>query len=75
MIGFVDDDPRKQGKAIAGAPVLGKIDQIQQIIQEKGVQQVFIALPMTAHDRVMHILTSVDQECVDVKFILISCNI
>ncbi|GAK55438.1 capsular polysaccharide synthesis protein [Candidatus Vecturithrix granuli] len=69
VIGFVDDDPKKQGKIIEGAPVLGKIDQIQQIIQEKGVQQVFIALPMTAHDRVMHILTSVDQECVDVKFI------
>lgn len=69
VIGFVDDDPKKLGKIIEGTPVLGTLDQIQQMIREKGVQQVFIALPMTAHDRVLDILASVDQECVDVKFI------
>lgn len=69
VIGFVDDDPKKLDKVIEGAPVLGTLDHIQQIIQEKGVQQLFIALPMTAHQRILEILASVDQECVDVKFI------
>ncbi len=69
VIGFVDDDSKKCGKVIEGTPVLGTLDHIQQIIQEKGVQQLFIALPMTAHERVLDILSSVGQECVDVKFI------
>ncbi len=69
VIGFVDDDPKKLGKAVEGTPVLGTLDHIHRIIQEKGVQQLFIALPMTAHARILDILTSVDQECIDVKFI------
>ena len=69
VIGYVDDDPKKFGKIFEGSPVLGTIDHIQQIIQEKGIQQLFITLPMTAHHRMLDILASVDQECVDVKFI------
>lgn len=69
VIGFVDDDPQKRGKLIEGAPVLGTLDDIQRLIKEKGIQQLFIALPMTAHHRTLEILASLDQECVDVKFI------
>ncbi len=69
VIGFVDDDPHKIGKTIEGSRVLGHLDHIPRLIQEKGVQQLFIALPMTAHKRILDILASVDQECVDVKFI------
>jgi Undecaprenyl-phosphate glucose phosphotransferase len=69
VLGFVDDDSHKQGQLIEGCPVLGTLDDIQQVIKEKGVQQLFIALPMTAHNRTLEILSSLDQECVDVKFI------
>lgn len=69
VIGFVDDDPNKQGQLIEGTPVLGTLAHIQRILQETGAQQLFIALPMTAHDKVLELIASVDQECVDVKFI------
>ncbi len=69
VIGFVDDDPRKQGKTIEGTPVLGTLEHTRRIIREHGIQQLFIALPMTAHDRILALLSSVDQECVDIKFI------
>jgi Undecaprenyl-phosphate glucose phosphotransferase len=69
VLGFVDDDPQKIGQTIEGTPVLGSLDSIQQLIKERGVQQLFIALPLTAHDRILHILASLDQECVDVKFV------
>jgi Undecaprenyl-phosphate glucose phosphotransferase len=69
VIGFADDDPQKRGKEIEGAFVLGTLDEIQRIINENGVQQLFIALPMTAHNRVLEVLSSLDQECVDVKFV------
>ena len=69
VLGFVDDDPQKQGKAIEGTLVLGTLNDIQRLIREKGVQQLFITLPMTAHNRTLEILSSLDQECVDVKFV------
>ncbi|PID58853.1 undecaprenyl-phosphate glucose phosphotransferase [candidate division KSB3 bacterium] len=69
VIGFVDDNPDKQGKVLQGTPVLGSLNDTQRIIQERGVEQLFIALPMTAHEKVLELLASVDQECVDVKFI------
>lgn len=69
VVGFVDDNPQKRGKTIEGVPVLGTLDDTQRLIQEHGIQQLFIALPMTAHARVLEVLASVDQECVDVKFV------
>ena len=69
VLGFVDDDPQKLGKEIEGARVLGTLGDIQRVIREKGVQQLFIALPMTAHHRILEMLASLEQECVDIKFI------
>jgi len=69
VIGFLDDDPQKQGRTIEGTQVLGALNDVQRIIHERGVQQLFIALPMTAHNRVLDLLTAVAAECIDVKFI------
>jgi FlaA1/EpsC-like NDP-sugar epimerase len=44
-VGFVDDNLIKQGIAIHGLKVLGKISAIPNIIREKDVKQMIIALP------------------------------
>ncbi|MCJ7787028.1 polysaccharide biosynthesis protein, partial [Patescibacteria group bacterium] len=44
-VGFVDDNPMKQGEMIHGLKVLGKIDDISKNVKEKGVEEVIIALP------------------------------
>lgn len=44
-IGFVDDNPTKEGISIHGLKVLGKIDDIPQIIETQKVQGLIIALP------------------------------
>jgi len=44
-IGFIDDNPTKQGIIIHGLKVLGKIDEIPQIVENKGVDGLIIALP------------------------------
>lgn len=44
LIGFVDDDPKKQTLLIHGYPCLGTSEDIPQIVAEYGVQDVIIAI-------------------------------
>ena len=44
-VGFVDDDPAKQKQEIHGTPVIGKIDQLPDLIDQKKVDEVIIAIP------------------------------
>ncbi|GAG12512.1 unnamed protein product, partial [marine sediment metagenome] len=49
-IGFVDDDPAKQGIKIHGIKVLGKREDIPQIIKNNEIDEVLIALS-SAHSK------------------------
>ncbi len=51
-VGFVDDNPSKRGVSIHGLKVLGKIDNIPEIIKEKGVENMIIALPSAGSEAV-----------------------
>lgn len=67
--GFVDDDPAKLGERFSGAPVLGTLDEIDTMIQELGVDQVYVAMPLEAHARILEVLRVVGSECVEVKMV------
>ena len=43
--GFADDSPTKKGLVIHGLKVLGKIDDIPEIVKEQEIEQMIIALP------------------------------
>ncbi|MDQ0187224.1 nucleoside-diphosphate sugar epimerase/dehydratase [Cytobacillus sp. FSL R5-0569] len=44
-VGFIDDDYRKQGLYLAGLKVLGKVEQLREIVQEMGIEHLIIAIP------------------------------
>lgn len=44
-VGFVDDDPAKQGQQLFGLPVLGKRSDIPDIVKAYGVEEIIIAMP------------------------------
>lgn len=44
LIGFVDDDPQKQGATIHGRPVLGTIDRLPDIAKTYAIQEAIIAI-------------------------------
>jgi len=44
-VGFVDDDPRKQGMRIAGIKVLGTTDQLPRVLDGVQPDEVIIAIP------------------------------
>ena len=47
-IAFIDDNPQKIGKRIAGLDVLGSTESMTKIIEEQGIKVVLIAIP-SAH--------------------------
>jgi len=51
-IGFIDDDPRKQGLSIHGVPVLGPRSRLPELIRSRGVDTVIVAMP-SASSRVI----------------------
>jgi exopolysaccharide biosynthesis polyprenyl glycosylphosphotransferase len=54
LAGFLDDDPAK----IREMPgVLGPLDQVREVIQRQTVDDVVIALPLSAHERLNQIVS------------------
>ncbi len=45
VVGFIDDDPAKQGIHIHDIPVLGTVEQLPEICREKNIEEVAIAMP------------------------------
>lgn len=56
VIGFLDDDPAKDGKFIAGVPVLGKLSELPDIIRKYKINSVLVALPSAPVSRVRDFL-------------------
>jgi len=45
VVGFVDDDKNKLGKQIHGIKVLGRIDELKEVVKKEGVDEILIAAP------------------------------
>ena len=45
VIGFIDDDPVKQGTDIHGIPVLGTVEQLPKICENRNIEEIAIAMP------------------------------
>ncbi|MCL4487636.1 MAG: sugar transferase [Chloroflexi bacterium] len=69
LIGYLDDDPEKQGAQVAGLLVLGRLDQVSAIIDAYRVQDAVVALPLHAHDRIVEICQALQQRSVHVHVI------
>lgn len=68
-VGFVDDDPQKQGKNIGGIRVLGVIDQLDKLIQKHNIQEVFIAIPSAHGETIRRIINKCKKEKVIFKIV------
>ena len=69
VVGFLDDDPGKLGSSVLGVPVVGTLRQAEEILAEARIDQVFIALPLEAHRKMLQMLELMARECVEVKLV------
>ncbi|MFQ5658311.1 MAG: polysaccharide biosynthesis protein, partial [Candidatus Methylomirabilales bacterium] len=56
VVGFVDDDPRKQGRRIHGIEVVGTIHQLPDLCRSHEVQEILIAIPSATREQQRRIL-------------------
>jgi exopolysaccharide biosynthesis polyprenyl glycosylphosphotransferase len=69
VAGFLDDDPGKQQRDIHGVPVLGTTHDLESVASERRIDQVMIALPLSAHHRTAQLIRRCGQLLVDIKVV------
>ena len=69
VLGFAGLDKRRSGQDYKGIPVLGSLDELHDIIAEKKIQEVLIALDSSDHDRLLDIIGRCNSHKVNLKII------
>lgn len=69
VVGFLDDDPGKVGSNVLGVPVLGTLRQAEEVLSVCQIDQVYIALPLDAHKKMLQMLELMARECVEVRLV------
>lgn len=69
VVGFLDDDPSKVGSTVLGVPVLGTLRQAEDVLELREIDQVYIALPLDAHKKMLQMLELMARECVEVRLV------
>jgi Undecaprenyl-phosphate glucose phosphotransferase len=69
VVGFLTRHPGKIGKSFQECKVLGEYQDVSKVIREYKVDQIFIALPLQASDRLEQILDNLGEETVDIKVV------
>lgn len=59
LAGFLDDAPGKAGRRIGDLPILGRIEDVERVVTEQRIDDVWIALPARAHDKVRNVVDRV----------------
>lgn len=68
-VGFVDDDPRKQGHQLHGVPILGGRREIPRFIKLYEIKEVIIALPSASRQDIREIIGICRQEGVHILMV------
>ncbi|MFP4498953.1 MAG: polysaccharide biosynthesis protein [Vulcanimicrobiota bacterium] len=72
-VGFIDDDPAKQNTTIHNIPVLGNLEDLPEIIRERQIQEIIIALPSPS--LIQKIIKESENLKVDFKVVPRLCDI
>ena len=56
VVGFIDDDLVKQGTNIHGIPVLGTVEQLPKVCDERNIEEIAIAMPAASHQQLRRVI-------------------
>ncbi len=68
-IGYLDDDVQKHGTLLNGLEVLGSISDLAGLVQERQVDEIWTALPLTATSRLQDIMRALERVSVRIKVV------
>ncbi|MDE0882984.1 MAG: polysaccharide biosynthesis protein, partial [Myxococcota bacterium] len=58
VVGLLDDDPVKRNRLILGAPVLGRIEELQETLRDQNIERVVFCIPSAANSLRLSLLES-----------------
>jgi len=67
VIGFIDDDSSKQKQIIQGIPVLGSRNNLPAVVQQRGVEEIIIAMPSAPYSTLKAIVSECAELPVKIK--------
>lgn len=67
ILGFVNDDPEKNGMTINGVPVLGTLSQIPELVKTHAIDVIIIAVEAMNHDELWHLITICQETPAQIK--------
>lgn len=69
LVGYVDDDPSKQGMMVNGMPVLGPSTAMPALVKVHEVDEVIFALPLRAHNALEQLVIALQEQPVRVRIV------
>src|SRR2546427_2817974 len=69
QVAGVLDDRLELGSVFAGAPVVGRIGDLRQLIPQMAVDQVFVAVPGATKDEILHLVKTCDDLQAEFKLV------
>ncbi len=69
ILGFFDDDNDKQGKTIAGVPVLGRLSDFERMQGELQAEEAIISIPTASREELSGILAKVEKMTAHVLYV------
>ena len=69
VVGYVDDDPRKQGMRLHGIPVVGDTGRLSDLIHKHRAEKVIIAIPSASQKAIRAIVHSCESSKVRCKIL------
>jgi Undecaprenyl-phosphate glucose phosphotransferase len=67
VVGFLGEGPQATGHS--GLPVVGTIDDAREAVERAQADQVYVALPLEDHARLVPLVRGLSNECVDLKVV------
>ena len=67
VVGFLGETADARGHA--GLPVVGTLDGAREALDQHGADQLYVALPLEDHARIVPLVQRLSNECVDIKVV------
>jgi Undecaprenyl-phosphate glucose phosphotransferase len=69
VVGFVDDRAGGDHLGYRGLPLLGTLCEASEILQRERIDQLYVALPLDEHVKMVSLVESANREFVDIKVV------
>jgi exopolysaccharide biosynthesis polyprenyl glycosylphosphotransferase len=66
LVGFMDDDPQKVGSTLEGFPILAKNDRLLEIIEEKAITEIVMAITGLVQGSTFQVLLDAQEHGVEI---------